>query len=67
MVSGHVIVLSSFRSKSCVTEGALISEKVVEMFCLNMVSDTGDGLICERVTNCTDVEPRIGIFSHIHV
>ena len=67
MVSGHVIILSSFRPKSCFTKGALISEKVVEMFCLNMVSDTGDGLICERVTNCTDVEPRIGIFCHIHV
>ena len=67
MVSGHVIVLSSFRPKSCFTEGALISEKVVEMFCLNMVSDTGDGPVCKCLTNCTDVEPRIGIFSHIHV
>ena len=67
VVSSHMVILSSFCAESCFTIGALVSKKVLEMFCLHMVSDASDCFIGEGLANCADVTPRNAIFLHINV
>ena len=67
MISSHVVILSSFCAKSCFTIGALVGKKVIEVLCLNMISDTSDCFVGEGLTNCADVMSRDGIFLHIKV
>jgi len=67
MISSHVIILSSFCAESCFTIGALVGKKIIEMLCLNMISDTSDCFVGEGLANCADVMPRDDIFLHINV
>ena len=67
MMSSHVIILSSFGAKSSFTIVALVGKKIIEMLCLNMISDTSDCFVGEDLANCAKVMSRDSIFLHINV